>query len=159
MERIDFSFEPFIHRDSEILILGSFPSPKSREVNFFYGHPQNRFWKVLPIIFGEEPLIEISEKKDFLKRNKIALTDAALSVSIEGASDASMRDIIPNDIPKILEETNIKRVYCNGKKSHDITTKMGVDAIYLPSTSPANARYSLERLIEIWREEILEKNL
>lgn len=158
MERINFSFQPFVEEDSEILILGSFPSPKSREVNFFYGHPQNRFWKVLPLIFGEEPLTEIPEKKEFLKRHKIALTDAALSVTIEGASDASMKDIIPNTIPEILEETGIEKVFCNGRKSFEITKKMGVKAIYLPSTSPANARFSLEDLVDIWGREILGEN-
>lgn len=148
---------PFFNSDSEILILGSFPSVKSREQMFFYGHPQNRFWKVLSVVFERDEPRNIEEKKSFLTKHKIALWDTIASCDIEGSADSSIKDVRANDLSVILNGANIKRVYVNGKTSlkyYDqyIRNNIKIDAICLPSTSPANAAWSLQKLIEAWKE-------
>lgn len=157
IENIDFMFEPLVHEDTEILICGSFPSPASRADNFFYGHPQNRFWPLMAKILEEDIPTTIEQKTEMLRKHKIGLTDAAISVSIKGAADSTMRDIVPNDLDPILKSTNIKKILANGRASYNILKKSGYNAIYLPSTSPANAAYSIDRLYDIWAPEI--KNL
>ena len=153
------TFGPLYDKNSEILILGSFPSVKSREVEFFYGHPQNRFWKVISSIYNC-PLPEtIEEKKEFALKNKIALWDTIDSCDIMGSDDSSIKNAVPTDINLILSSADIKAVFCNGAVSHKlymnlIYPKTEVSAIKLPSTSPANAAYSLDKLITIWSEEI-----
>ena len=147
---------PFYCRDSEILILGSFPSVKSREQRFFYGHPQNRFWKVVAAVFEDETPTDIPEKCRFLEKHHIALWDSIGRCTIEGSSDSSIRDVVPNDLTVITEYAQLRAIYCNGKASGDcyaryISPSLRRDAIILPSTSPANAAYSLDRLIEAWR--------
>ncbi len=154
--KIEHPFPPLFDARSEILILGSFPSVKSREQLFFYGHPQNRFWEVLGAVFGEEAPITIEEKKAFLYRNKVALWDVIASCSIEGSADSSIKDAAANDIRPILAGSAVSRIFVNGgaaKKLYDrhIFPVTRIEAICLPSSSPANAAWSLERLIEAWQ--------
>ena len=147
---------PFYNSDSEILILGSFPSVKSRETGFFYGHPQNRFWKVVSAIFEEDIPQTVEEKKAFLLRNHIALWDVVASCDIEGSADATIRNVEPNDINKILTQADIHAIYVNGKTAFQYYTKYtrpvtNRSAVCLPSTSPANAAWNLELLTEAWQ--------
>ncbi|MBR3719989.1 MAG: DNA-deoxyinosine glycosylase [Firmicutes bacterium] len=146
---------PFYSSDSEILILGSFPSVKSRETGFFYGHPQNRFWKVLAALTREEVPQTIEEKKALLLRNRIALWDVIGSCEIEGSSDASIRNVVPNDLRVILDHAQIRTICVNGKTAYRyyekyMRPKIGREAVCLPSTSPANAAWSLEKLQAEW---------
>ena len=146
---------PLYDAYSRILILGSFPSVKSREQGFFYGHPQNRFWKVVAAIFEEETPQTIEEKRAFLLRNHIALWDVIGSCEIIGSSDASIRNVKPNDLSEILRAAPIRQIYVNGKTAEKMykrytLPKSGREAICLPSTSPANAAWSVERLVEAW---------
>ncbi len=148
---------PFYRSDSEILILGSFPSVKTREMGFFYGHPQNRFWKILPLIYGETAaLTTIDERRAFLERHRIALWDVIYSCEIVGSSDASIRNVTPTDLRKILSDAPIRRIYVNGRTAEKMYRKytepvLGRTAVCLPSTSPANAAWSPERLAEAWK--------
>ena len=150
-------FGPLYNKESRILILGSFPSVKSREQNFFYGHPQNRFWKVIAALY-EQPLPQtIEEKKQLILDNGLALWDSIASCEITGSSDSSIKNARANDITVILDSCNIERIYCNGRKSHELYRKYiepatGRTAVCLPSTSPANAQWSLEKLIGAWAE-------
>ncbi|MBQ9975190.1 MAG: DNA-deoxyinosine glycosylase [Clostridia bacterium] len=143
---------PLYDKSSKILILGSFPSQKSREAMFFYGHPQNRFWRVLSSIL-ETPLPQsIEEKKSMLLDNGIALWDSIASCDIIGSSDSSIKNVVPNDLTPILEESNIKAIFTNGKTSDKYFKKYNptLSAICLPSTSPANASWDIERLVGEW---------
>lgn len=154
---IQHPIEPVFDKESKILILGSFPSVKSREEGFFYSHPQNRFWKVLAEIWKEPVPVSIDEKKSFLLRNHIAVWDVIKSCDIEGSSDSSIKNVVANDIGVILLEANIKQIYVNGKKAQQLYQKyiypmLQKEAICLPSTSPANAAWSLERLVQEWRK-------
>ena len=147
---------PLFNENSEILILGSFPSQKSREAQFFYGHPQNRFWSVLSAVLEEKLPQSIDEKRGMLLKNKIALWDVIKSCEIVGSSDSSIKNAVPNDISGIIKKSNIKRIYVNGKTAEKYYKKYILDstqipASVLPSTSPANAAYSLERLIKEWK--------
>ena len=155
-------FEPVYDKNSEILILGSFPSVKSREQGFYYGHPQNRFWKVLAAIVQEKIPDSIEEKKEMLLRNHIAVYDVIWQFKITGSSDSSIKDVVPADITTIVELSKIRKIYANGKLAEKLFSKyqekkVGIKAIGLPSTSPANAAYSLERLVEILSEQIKQK--
>ena len=150
-------FGPLFNEDSRILILGSFPSVKSREQNFFYGHPQNRFWKVVAAVLRQPVPGTIEEKKELILSGRLALWDSIASCEITGSSDASIRNAKANDISIILENSKIERIYCNGRKSHELYRKYieaqtGREAICLPSTSPANAQWTLEKLINAWAE-------
>ena len=154
-EHIVHSFEPVYDKASEILILGTLPSVKSRENNFYYGHKQNRFWKVLATLLKEPVPDTIEEKKAMLLAHRIALWDVIQSCEIEGSSDASIRNVIPNDLSEILKTADIQVIYTNGGKAYELYQKYifpvnGIKADKLPSTSPANAGYSLERLKEAW---------
>lgn len=147
---------PLFDENSEILILGSFPSQKSREAQFFYGHPQNRFWSVLSEVLGEKLPQSIDEKREMLLKNKIALWDVIKSCEIVGSSDSSIKSAVPNDISGILRKSNIKRIFVNGKTAEKYYNRYILDstqipAKLLPSTSPANAAYSLERLVDEWK--------
>ena len=147
--------QPVYDKDSKVLILGSFPSVKSREEGFFYGHPQNRFWKVTASIFDEEIPRTPQEKKAFLIRNHIALWDVIGSCDIDGSSDSSIRNVKVNDISMILTTADIKAIYLNGKKAYHLYQQyleptINRESICLPSTSPANAAWSLERLKQAW---------
>ncbi|MBQ6478866.1 MAG: DNA-deoxyinosine glycosylase [Erysipelotrichaceae bacterium] len=148
--------EPVYNENSKILILGSFPSVKSRETGFFYGHPQNRFWKTIAAVCEERVPVTISEKKEMLLRNGIALWDVVASCEIEGSADASIRNVKANDIKKLIGRTSISRIYVNGKTAMKLYRKylekpLNREAVLLPSTSPANATCSLERLVEEWQ--------
>ncbi len=147
---------PVFDKDSKVLILGSFPSVKSREAGFFYGHPQNRFWKVIAAVFGEAEPKTIDEKKALLLRNHVAVWDVIASCEIEGSSDASIRDVTVNNLNVILKEADIREIYVNGQTAYKYYQKytkpfIGRDAIVLPSTSPANAAWGLTRLVEAWK--------
>ena len=149
----------FIDKDSEILILGSFPSVKSREVMFYYGHPQNRFYRVLGRLFNEECPITVEQRKSFLKRHKIALYDVMEECDIEGSSDSSIKNVIPIDITSILSKyPNIKIIGITGNKAayyfnRYLITKVGnIKVVYLPSTSPANAKMSVDDLAKAYKQ-------
>lgn len=146
------TINPVYDENSRILILGSFPSVKSREAKFFYGHPQNRFWKVVSAVMGEECPLTIDDKKIFLLRNHIAVWDVIHSCDIEGSSDSSIKNVTPNDLDKILSGVAIKQIFTNGNTAYKLFHKYNPDktALKLPSTSPANAAFSLDRLIENW---------
>ena len=147
---------PVYDKDSKVLILGSFPSVRSREEGFFYGHPQNRFWKVASKVFGEEIPGTVAEKKAFLLRNHIALWDVIGSCEIEGSSDSSIRNVTVNDISVILKTADIRAIYLNGKKADQYYRKylfpaVKKEGICLPSTSPANAAWNLDKLTTAWK--------
>lgn len=149
--------EPVYDADSEILILGSFPSVKSREYGFFYGHPQNRFWKVLAQIFGEEIPVSIEEKKSLLLCNHVAVWDVIASCDITGSADSTIKNVVANDISGILGVSRIKKIFVNGKKAEQLYNKyiypqIEIEAEVLPSTSPANAAWKIDDLIEEWRK-------
>ena len=140
------------------MILGSFPSVKSRESQFFYAHPQNRFWKVLTALYAPDGGVEldtVDKKREFLLMNKIAVWDVIQSCEITGSSDSSIKNVKVNDLKRILSAANIKAIFSNGATSYNLymkycADKLGRPSLKLPSTSPANAAYSLERLIEAW---------
>lgn len=153
---------PTFDSNSRILILGSFPSVKSREMMYFYGHPQNRFWKVVAALYQEEVPMTVEERHAFLIRNQIAAWDSIHQCTIVGSSDSSIRDVVPNDLSPILETAQIETIYCNGKKSWEmyhkyIEPETSRPAVSLPSTSPANAAWTLPRLIEAWSEILPKK--
>ncbi len=147
--------EPVFDENSRILVLGSFPSVKSREVGFFYGHTQNRFWKVVATVFDTEVPDTIEKKRRFLLDYGIAVWDVISSCEISGSSDSSIRNVIPNDIGIILNKANIKQIFVNGKTAEKYYNKYVLPlierpAICLPSTSPANAAWSIEKLVRSW---------
>lgn len=147
--------DPVFDKDSKVLILGSFPSVRSREAGFFYGHPQNRFWKVTARVFGDEVPQTTEEKKAFLLRNHVALWDVIGSCDIDGSSDASIRNVTVNDISLIFKTADIRSVFLNGKKAYSLYQKymypvIKREGICLPSTSPANAMWSVEKLTSEW---------
>lgn len=158
-QSLKHTFDPVYDAESKILILGSFPSVKSRENQFFYGHPQNRFWKVMASVLDWEIPATIEEKRAMLLKNHVAVWDVIASCSIQGSSDTSIKDVVVNDFSRILENSKIERIYVNGGKAYELYHKYaekvtGIKAIKLPSTSPANAAWSLERLTITWREVI-----
>jgi len=168
-QKIIHQIPPVWDSESRVLILGTMPSPKSREAGFFYMHSQNRFWKVLPAVFGEELAYPnnlpdrdaaISERRDFLLRHHIALWDVLASCEISGAADSSIKNAIPNNFDEILGHSKIKRLFCTGKTAWSLWKKTCAEkyeepyqltAECLPSTSPANAACSLEKLIEAYK--------
>lgn len=159
-EHIVHPIPPLYDENSRILILGSFPSVKSREQAFFYGHPQNRFWRVLPALLGEEPLNTIPEKRAFCARHGIALWDVIASCEIIGSSDSSIQNVAPNDLTPILSAAPIERIFTNGKTADKlykkyIFPKTEIEAVCLPSTSPANAAWTLEKLLGAWKAVLL----
>ena len=146
-------------KNSQILILGSFPSVKSREYGFFYGHPQNRFWKVLARITNREVPQSIQEKKAFLLSHGIAVWDVIQQCEIEGSADSTIKNAVPTDLEAILNAAEIKQIFTNGKKADELYNKYqicktGMASVCLPSTSPANAAWSYDRLLEKWENEI-----
>ena len=162
MERqtLEHGFGPFFRADSRLLILGSFPSVKSREYCFFYGHPQNRFWPLLARLCGEAPPASLEEKKALLARHHIALYDVIELCSIVGSSDSSIRDVVPADLRPILSGSEIGgNIFVNGGKAYSLYQRflypsLGIAAQKLPSTSPANAACSMERLAQVWGEKL-----
>lgn len=157
MEAVFHPIEPVFDEASRILILGSFPSVKSREVGFFYGHPQNRFWKVVSGVLGVPCPQTVEEKRQMLLAHRIALWDVIASCRIEGSSDSSIRDAQPTDLSILFSRASIQAVFCNGQTAFRLygkyqQEKTGLPARVLPSTSPANAAFRLEALTERWRE-------
>lgn len=150
--------KPIYNKDSIVLILGSFPSVISRKNNFYYSNPKNRFWKILGIIFNEENLTTNEEKIDFLLNNHIALFDVIKSCEIDGSSDSSIKNVIPNDINKLIKNSKVKYIFTNGNKAHELYQKYifkstKIVDIKLPSTSPANCQKDIEKkLIEHYRK-------
>ena len=153
---LEHPFDPLYDENSHILILGSFPSVKSREQAFFYGHPQNRFWRLLALLFREPVPQTIPEKRALCHTHHIALWDVIASCEIVGSSDSSIKNAKANDISTILSVAPIERIFVNGKtasKLYDryILPQIGRPAVCLPSTSPANAAWNMERLYEAWK--------
>ena len=153
---IKHPIKPIFDKNSKMLILGSFPSVKSREQNFYYGHPQNRFWKVVSAVFDCEEPKSIEEKREFLLSLRIALWDVIASCDIDGSSDSSIKNVVPNNLRVILDNADIKKIFVNGKTAENyynryIRNEIKREAVVLPSTSPANAAFSVECLIEEWR--------
>ncbi len=154
---VKHTLEPVYNNNSKILILGSIPSVKSREYNFYYAHKQNRFWKVLEIIFNEKILDNIEYKKEFLYKHNIALFDVIKSCEIIGSKDSTIKNVKANNINKIIKNSNIKTIFTTGKKSYNLYMKYcykntKILPIYLPSTSPANiGNYSLEDLVNEYK--------
>ena len=154
---VTHEFDAFFDKDSRVLILGTIPSPKSREQGFYYGHPQNRFWKVLADVLDEEFPQTVEERKGFLKRNHIALWDVLESCEIKGASDVSIHNARPNDMNRILQAADIRAIFATGAKAAQLYKKLcfpecGVEAVRLPSTSPANCGCSYETLREAYSQ-------
>jgi len=154
---VSHDFEPVFDENSKVLILGTFPSVKSRENQFYYGHPQNRFWKVIAGLTESEVPQTIEEKKKLLLEHGIAIWDVIESCDIIGSSDSSIKNVVPADIESVVANSKIQNIYANGgtaKKLYEKYSqkKTGREIIGLPSTSPANAAYSLERLLECWQE-------
>lgn len=153
---VNHSFDAYYQSNSKILVLGSIPSIKSRELGFYYMHPKNRFWKVISKVFEEKYPETLENKKEFLKRNKIALWDVIKQCEIEASSDSSISNVVPNDITSLLQQTKIETIYTTGKKAFDLYQKYifpftKIEAIYLPSTSPANAIFKEEELIQKYK--------
>lgn len=159
-QRITHEFAPVFNQESKILILGTLPSVKSREQHFYYGHPQNRFWKVLANITKEAVPSSISEKKELLLTHHIAIWDVIKSCDIIGSSDSSIRNVVPADIGLILDNSNVSAIFGNGAKACELYHKYtlpqtGYPIHKLPSTSPANAAWSLEKLTDTWKQSLL----
>ena len=155
-EHITHSFEPIYNEYSEILILGTLPSVKSRENNFYYGHKQNRFWKLLAKLCEEETPQTVEEKTAMLLRHHIAIWDVIQSCDIKGSSDSSIKNVVANDIGRVLSEAPIRQIFVNGQTAFKLYKKYvfpetGVMPVCLPSTSPANAAWNMERLTEAWQ--------
>lgn len=154
---LEHTFEPIFDENSRVLILGTFPSVKSREQGFYYGHPQNRFWKILAGLL-EVPVPEtIEEKKSFLLQHKIAIWDVVSSCDIVGSSDSSIKNVVPADLSKVLEKAKIRQIFANGGKAYSLYQKYAFpktkqEAVKLPSSSPANAGWQMERLLGAWKE-------
>lgn len=153
---ITHPFPPVFDENSRVLILGSFPSVKSREVSFYYGNPQNRFWRVLAALFGGDVPSTVDEKRAFLLSHGIALWDVIASCDIVGSDDSSIKNALPNDVKSLVAKTRIERVFTNGGTANrlyraHLEREVGIEAAALPSTSPANASYSLMRLVDAWR--------
>lgn len=159
-QHIIHPFPPLFHSESKILILGSLPSVKSREQMFFYGHPQNRFWKMLSQIFEEPMPQSIEEKKELILRHDLALWDTIYSCDIIGSSDSSIKNVIPTDLTDILKNSKIEKIICNGKTSgkyymqYQMKSTL-IEPVILPSTSPANAACHLDQLVAQWGKELI----
>lgn len=157
MSLVLHQIEPVFDHNSRILILGSIPSPKSREFGFYYGHPQNRLWPLLSSLLKEDCPGTNDEKKEFLLNHHIAMWDVLASCEIKGADDNSIASPVPNDIPWLLNQCPVIGIFTTGKKATELYQRFcapltGVESIYLPSTSPANrGRYPMERLLEEWQ--------
>lgn len=155
LERVIHDFQPIYNSKSRILMLGTMPSPKSREVGFYYGHPRNRFWRVVSDVCGEALPVTKEEKISFALKNKIAVWDVLAGCEIRGAEDSSIRNPIPNDMNLILEHSDVQSVFTTGTKAAQLYKRYcypqtGIEAVCLPSTSPANCRMSYEELYEAY---------
>ncbi len=154
-EHILHPIPPLYDERSKILILGSFPSVKSREAAFFYGHPQNRFWRVMAALLDAPPPQTVAEKRALAMKHGIAMWDVIAACTIEGSADSTITDVTVNDLSPLLESGNIRHIFVNGKTAARLYDKYtlpqtGMPAICLPSTSPANAAWSFEKLVDAW---------
>lgn len=150
---------PLYNENSKILILGTFPSVKSREACFFYSHPQNRFWKIMSRLCDSDMPKTIEEKKKLILEHQFALWDVIHSCDVTGSADSSIRNVVPNDISEIIKNSKVEKIFVNGRKAEAlykkyIEEKIGIRAVCLPSTSPANASWSEDRLFDYWKEQI-----
>lgn len=155
-EHIEHGIPPVFNAESRVLILGTMPSPKSRENGFYYMHPQNRFWRVISTVLGEPLPTTNGERASLLLKNKIALWDTLAQCDIIGASDSSVKNETPNDLSVITDTADIKAIFTTGKAAYKYycrfqQEKTGIEAICLPSTSPANARFGLDALIDEYK--------
>ena len=153
--REQHTFAPVYNENSEVLILGTMPSVKSREVGFYYGHPQNRFWRVLAGVFNESVPDDIEGRKGFLLAHRVALWDVVASCEITGSSDASIKAVTANDVKRIIDKSAVTRIYANGRTAEKLYLRhvrpiTGMDITALPSTSPANAAATLQELVRVW---------
>lgn len=153
------TFEPVYNENSRILILGSFPSVKSRENDFYYGHPQNRFWRLMARLLGEPLPNTIEEKKTMLLHHRIAIWDVIAACDIKGSSDSSIRNVTPADLNRVLQAADIEKIIANGSTAFSLYKKYceaqtGREAVKCPSTSPANAVFTLDRLADEWSREL-----
>ena len=145
-------FPPIYNSESRILILGSFPSTASRAREFYYGHPRNRFWPLLAALLNEPEPYTIEEKKQLLLNHRIALYDAVSSCAVDNSADASIHAVVPADLSGIFQTAAIQAVFANGNKAHEVCTKqIGISAVKLPSTSPANAHFLFDDLLAAWK--------
>ena len=163
MNTVTHPIPPVFDSASRILILGSFPSVKSREGHFFYHHPQNRFWRMLAAVYADAVPVSIAEKTFLLLRHHLALWDVIANCEIDGSADASVREAVPVDIARITDRAHITRVLCNGKLAGTLYARhlqpiMGIPALVLPSTSPANAIWTLPKLTDAWRKALTDEN-
>lgn len=154
---IRHTIAPIYAADSKVLLLGTMPSPKSREAAFYYGHPQNRFWRTLAAVFDEPLPQDIAEKTALLLRHRLALWDVLESCLIKGADDSSIREPRANDLPALIAKTQITAVFCTGAKAHLLYQQLcqpstGIPAVRLPSTSPANRRFSDSALLAAYSQ-------
>ena len=161
LQHLKHSIPPVYNSESKVLILGSFPSVKSRESNFFYGHPQNRFWRVIANICDSDLPNTIVDKQQMLLTNHIALWDVIDECDIEGSADSSIKNVKPNNLQPILKASKISHIFVNGKTAQKLYQKYlqnqtKMTAVYLPSTSPANAAWSLSRLQTYWRDALID---
>lgn len=152
---LNHTFEPVFDEHSRILILGTFPSVKSREQGFYYGHPRNRFWKILAGLLREALPETINDKKELLLKHRIAIWDVVAACDIVGSSDSSIKNVVPADLPRVLAHAPIQQIFANGGKAYNLYQKYafpvtGREAVKLPSSSPANARWQMEQLLEDW---------
>jgi len=151
-QTISHPFPPIYNSESRILILGSFPSVASRTQAFYYGHPRNRFWPLLAALLNEPEPYTIEEKKQLLLNHRIALYDAVSSCAVDNSADASIHAVVPADLSGIFQTAAIQAVFANGNKAHEVCTKqIGISAVKLPSTSPANARFRFDDLLAAWK--------
>ena len=155
-EHVVHGFDPVWDGRARVLVLGTLPSVKSREENFYYGHPRNRFWKLLSLLFGASEPRSVAEKKALLLENGVALWDVVRGCDIRRSADVTIRNAVPNDIRPILEGADIRLICANGAKAKELYDRLilpltGREAIALPSISPANAAFSPDRLAEAWR--------
>ena len=155
-QHLSHGFGPVYDAHSRVLILGSFPSAMSRAQQFYYGHPRNRFWPVLSAVLGEALPRSVEEKRALVLRRGVALWDAIEECDITGSSDSSIRNAVPTDLPRLLRSADIRAVFVNGAAAERVYRRWqlpltGLEAQRLPSTSPANAAWSFERLAEAWR--------
>jgi TDG/mug DNA glycosylase family protein len=153
---LNHPFRPVIDARSRALVLGSFPSVKSRENAFYYGHPQNRFWRVLAALFAQEVPYSIDDKIAFLLERRIALWDVVSACDITGSADSALIPLRLNDIASLLRGTQIRRLFANGQKAgrlyrEHLENQTGIPIQILPSTSPANAAWTPEKLITAWQ--------
>ena len=157
--KVEHTFKPIYSKDSKILILGSIPSVVSREDNFYYAHPKNRFWKLISKILNVKEPITIEDKTKLILNNKLAIYDVIKSCEIQGSSDSSIKNVEINDINYIINNSSIEKIIFNGNKAYELYNKYEKNKFsnieVLPSTSPANARYSFEDLYTIWSKELV----